>query len=349
MKKGSAVSPNMADHPGNKSENLRTGILLVNLGTPEAPTKAAVRRYLAEFLWDPRIVPLPRPLWWLVLHGIILNRRPKRSAEAYRKIWTPDGSPLLAITNRQAEALETRLAPSGGWPVAVGMRYGSPSIATGVDRLEENGCGRILVLPLYPQYSTTTTASAEDALAALARKRRTPPEIKVVQDFHDHPGYLSALAGSVENFWRTHGRPDKLLMSFHGMPRSLVDAGDPYEIQCRATADLLAKRLRLPSERWALSFQSRFGRAEWIQPYTDATLRELPGQGVGAVDLLCPGFPTDCLETLEEIAIQNRVLFLESGGRQYRYIPALNDDPAFVGALADICRSRTESAPPDLS
>lgn len=315
----------------------RTGILLANLGSPDAPATAAVRRYLREFLWDRRVVEMPRPLWWLMLNGIILNTRPRRSAHAYKTVWTPEGAPLIAISRRQAAALESVMRQNNeSVAVAVGMRYGNPSIRNGMEELRDKGCWRIVVLPMYPQYSAATTASTFDAVSGVLKTWRHVPELRFVRSFHDHPGYIAALAASVETAWRS-GEPDKLVMSFHGMPKRCIDLGDPYYDECAATARLLAAKLGLPDGRWIITFQSRFGRDEWLKPATDDTLRALARDGVKSVDVICPGFPADCLETLEEIAIQNRDFFLAAGGERYRYIPAMNDDPAFIDALADIC------------
>jgi ferrochelatase len=312
----------------------RAGILLANLGTPDAPTSTAVRRYLAEFLWDPRVVELPRPLWWLILHGVILRVRPARSARKYQLIWTPDGSPLLAISQRQATAVAALLAEHYPGPiqVAVGMRYGNPSIAAALAELRAAGVQRLLVLPLYPQYSATTVASTFDAVAAELRTWRWLPELRFISHYHDDAGYLDALATHL-GAARADQPGERLLFSFHGLPKRNLLAGDPYYCQCHKTARLVAERLGLQPEQWAVAFQSRFGRAEWLQPYTNVLLATWARAGVKSVDVACPGFAADCLETLEEIAIENRRVFLAAGGEHYRYLPALNDDPAHVTAL----------------
>ncbi len=344
-----------------------TGILLINLGTPEAPTAAAVRPYLKEFLGDPRVVEIPRALWWLILNGIILNTRPRKSAEKYAQIWTAEGSPLLVHTRRQAGLLdETLNSPSpppplpalamsvpagcpplradhgetgeGSYAIAFAMRYGKPSIAAALARLREQGCTRILALPLYPQYSASTTATAFDALFAALAQTRNMPEIRTVRSFHDHPVYIAALAANIGDYWAAHGRPDKLLMSFHGVPRYTLDKGDPYHCECRKTGRLLAEALGLATEDYLITFQSRFGRAEWLQPYTAATLEALGKQGTGKLDVVCPGFVGDCLETLEEIAMEGKATFLNAGGKEFRYIPALNEHPQWIAALAAIAR-----------
>jgi ferrochelatase len=302
------------------------GVLLVNLGTPEAPTTAAVRRYLAEFLWDPRVIEVPRPLWWLILHFVILRIRPKRSAHAYAKVWTEEGSPLMVWSERQRKGLARMLAAAVPAPVHVslGMRYGKPSIANALEQLRSANVRRLLVLPLYPQYSATTTATVFDALADTLKRQRWLPEFRFVTNYHDEGGYIDALAASIRELWASKGRGDHLLMSFHGLPRRYLTAGDPYHCQCQKTARLLAGTLGLKPEEWSISFQSRVGREEWLRPYTDERLVEMAGAGVRRVDVVCPGFSADCLETLEEIAMQNAELFVESGGQALEYIPALN-------------------------
>lgn len=316
----------------------RTGILLINLGTPDAPTAAAVKPYLREFLSDPRVVEIPRALWWLILNGIILNTRPKKSAEKYAQIWTKEGSPLLVHTQRQAKLLRGYLGESLDAAPAVeyAMCYGNPSVASALERLKQQNCGRILILPLYPQYAASSTASAMDAVFDALRKMRNMPEIRTVRSFHDHPGYIAALAQSVRDDWMRNGRPDKLVMSFHGVPRFTLDKGDPYHCECQKTGRLLAEALELKPDQYRISFQSRFGRAEWLKPYTTATLKELGKQGVGRVDAICPGFVGDCLETLEEIALEGKATFLGAGGREFRYIPCLNERDDWIRALSNI-------------
>ena len=316
----------------------KTGVLLTNLGSPDAPTPAALRRYLAEFLRDPRIVDLNRFLWLPVLYGIILNTRPRRSAHAYARVWSPDGAPLLAITRRQAAvveaALQARLDPAP--VVAVGMRYGNPSVRSGLESLREQGCARVLVFPLYPQYFSGTTGSTFDAVAKTLCTWRFVPALRTIGDYHDDPAYVAALARSVRELWDRDGMPERILFSFHGIPVRYEESGDPYPRQCRRTATLLANALELPYERWLLSFQSRFGREKWLEPYTDHTLKAWGRDGVQSVDVICPGFSADCLETLEEIALLNRDFFTAAGGRKFRYIPALNDRPDHVTALTDL-------------
>jgi ferrochelatase len=317
---------------------LKTGILLVNLGTPDAPEKDALRRYLKQFLSDPRVVEIPRMAWWPILNGIILNTRPARSAKKYASIWTPEGSPLRVNTERQAEGLAARLKSLIPSPlvVATAMRYGQPSIAQGVALLKSQHCDRILMLPLYPQYAASTTASSMDALFDAVRTYRNVPGVRIVRHYHDHPAYIAALKTRVEEYWAENGRPEKLVMSFHGVPRYTLDKGDPYHCECHKTGRLLGEALGLQPQQYAVSFQSLFGRAEWIKPYTEPLVKTLASQGVGVVHVVCPGFPADCLETLEEIAMEVKTAFLTSGGREYHYIPALNDHPAWLDALAQI-------------
>ncbi|MEA3412570.1 MAG: ferrochelatase [Pseudomonadota bacterium] len=315
-----------------------TGVLLVNLGSPDAPTRSAVRRYLEEFLWDPRVVEAPRWLWWLVLRLIILNIRPGRSARNYRKIWTESGAPLVAISSRLADALKDRLADSygEGVRVALAMRYGNPSVRAGLETLRNAGARRILVLPLYPQYSATTTASVFDAVADELKHWRWLPEVRFVNGYADDPEYIRALAGSIEAHWRQHERAARLLFSFHGIPKRYFRNGDPYHCQCQKTARLVAEALGLEPGQWQVAFQSRFGREEWLTPYMDHVLGGLPGKGIASVDVVCPGFSIDCLETLEEIDMQNREIFLSAGGQRFHYIAALNDSADHVTALGSL-------------
>lgn len=314
------------------------GVLLSNLGTPDAPTTPALRRYLREFLLDPRVIELPRVLWWLILHLVVLTRRPRVSAALYRKVWTAEGSPLRVISLRQAAAVAEVLAREAGTPlhVAVGMRYGEPSIRAGLRELADKGCRRILALPLYPQYAAVTSGSTFDAVAAELATWRWVPELRTVMSYHDEPGYVAALADSIRAAWNDGGPAEKLLFSFHGIPQRYFDAGDPYPCHCWKTARLVAERLGLPPERYEVTFQSLFGKEEWIKPYTDRTLEAMARSGIRSLDVVCPGFSADCLETIEEIDEQNRGLFLRAGGESYRYIPALNDRPDHVRMLADL-------------
>ncbi len=321
---------------------IKSAVLLINLGTPEAPTAPALRQYLKQFLWDPRVVELPRPLWWLVLNGVILNTRPKKSAEKYAKVWTPEGSPLKVHTERQAKLLRGYLGQSGQGDLVIdwAMRYGEPSVASVLDRLKAQGCIRILVLPLYPQYSVSTTASAMDAVSAWARRHPRAAEVATVESFHEDPRYIAALTASINAHWMDYGRPEKLVMSFHGLPKASIARGDPYYGQCIDSGRLLAKSLGLAETAYAITFQSRFGPAEWLQPYTQPTLEALAREGVRRVDVICPGFVSDCLETLEEIGMECKAAFLAAGGHEFRYIPCLNERHEWIDALAGMVRNR---------
>lgn len=327
----------------------RIGVLLINLGTPEAPTARALRPYLREFLSDPRVVEIPRPVWWPILNGIILNLRPRKSAEKYASIWTPEGSPLKVHTERQTALLRQVLAERTPVPLVVEytMRYGQPSVASVLQKLRERGCDRVLVLPLYPQYAASSAGTALDAVYRVMLATRNMPELRTVRHFHDHPGYIQALRQSVESHWAEHGRPDVLLMSFHGVPRRSLDLGDPYHCECQKTGRLLAEALGLDTERYRVTFQSRFGRAEWLKPYTAQTLAELGRAGTRRVDVMCPGFVADCLETLEEIAVEGKAEFLGAGGGEYRYIPALNERALWIAALADLVMAHLRGWLPD--
>ena len=314
-----------------------TAVVLCNLGTPDAPTPAAVRRYLAEFLSDSRVVEIPRILWWPILHGIVLRLRPARSARKYASIWMAEGSPLKVWTERQAVLLEGYLGQRDHRvAVRYAMRYGKPSMASVLDAVKAAGAQRILILPLYPQYAASTTASIGDALAAWMCRVRNLPEIRFVKHYHDDPGYIDALARRVEEHWRVNGRPDRLVLSFHGLPLRSVALGDPYQSECLETGRLVAQRLKAPDDFVVVTFQSRFGKAEWLQPYTEPTLVGLARAGVGRVDVFCPGFTSDCLETLEEIDQEARAAFLAAGGRQFGYVPCLNDQHEWIAALAGV-------------
>ncbi len=316
----------------------RLAILLVNLGTPDAPDAASVRRYLAEFLADPRIVEQPRWLWWLILNGVILRVRPARSARAYAKVWTPAGSPLQVETTALAERLQAALEPTLGSGVIVrhAMRYGRPALSETLADLARSGMRRLLVVPLFPQFSATTTASVFDALSLQFRRWRYPPELRLVNDYCHERAHVEALARSVEKHWQASGRSDRLLLSFHGIPERYVRNGDPYRQQCEATAMRLRQRLAMSEVELLLSFQSRLGREPWLEPYTDRTLAALPSQGVRSVDVMCPGFAVDCLETLEEIAIEGRETFLHAGGERFGYIPCLNAGDDQIAAMCEL-------------
>ena len=314
------------------------GLLVVNLGTPDAPTAPAVRRYLREFLSDSRVVELPRILWWPILHGPILLFRPTRSARNYASIWLPDGSPLMVYSQRQCDALQAHWDQQfpGLVRVELAMRYGNPSVAKGMTALRAAGCSKILMVPLYPQYAAATTASAFDAVARELRKWREIPEIRMIRDWYEHPAYIHALADSIRVWWQEHGQAERLLISFHGLPEMCIEKGDPYRGQCEKTTALLIKELGLSGDQWVQTFQSRFGTAQWLGPDTNKTLVELARSGVSRVDAVCPGFSADCVETLQEIAMEGKETFLRAGGRELRYIPALNDNPLWIAAFSQI-------------
>ncbi|MEN9491748.1 MAG: Protoheme ferro-lyase [Pseudomonadota bacterium] len=322
----------------------RIGVLLVNLGTPEAATPQAVRTYLAEFLADPRVVEIPQALWWLILHGIILRTRPAKSAEKYARIWTAQGSPLRLHTQNQAKMLAGYFAQAGvpDLQVEYAMRYGQPSVEQGLMNLKARHCAQVLVVPLYPQYASSTTGSVFDAVAQAGQRIRNLPEIRFVRGFHDHPAYIAALGQRLFAHWQTEGRPDKLVMSFHGVPKYTLDKGDPYFCECQKTARLLAEYLALKPEDYQVTFQSRFGRTEWLKPYTEATLKALAAQGVKTVDVVCPGFVSDCLETLEEIAIEGKATFLAAGGKSLRAVSCLNTQHDFIVALRTIVQTHIQ-------
>ncbi len=342
-------------HPPGQSTATKPasfGVLLINLGTPSAPTPQAIRRYLAEFLSDKRVIEASRWIWWPVLYGLILPTRPRRLAKAYQKIWTKFGSPLAVETQALAVALQEQMRlqyPQQNPVVDYAMCYGEPSIATAYQNLRKRGVQRVFVVPLYPQYSATTTAAAIDLLNATLARERYLPELRIVTDYHAFPAYIEALALSVEHHRKQHGSAQKLLLSFHGLPQSYVDAGDPYAEHCFATARLLAKRLGLSADSWSLSFQSRFGPKAWLKPYTSELLAEWAGAGIHTVDVICPGFAVDCLETLEEITLQNQEHFQAQGGKQLRYIPALNGSVAHVALhtalIAERCSDWLNATP----
>ncbi len=309
-----------------------TGVLLVNLGTPDAPTPSAVRRYLAEFLSDPRVVEFPRLLWYMILHGIILRIRPGKVAHAYASIWTDAGSPLLVLSQQIATQLQQRCQADINTPVHVelAMCYGNPSIKSGLEKLRAANVERLLVIPMYPQYSATTTAAVFDAISKQLQHWRWLPDFRMLMQYHDHPQYIQAVAERIQASFAQHGTPDQLIFSFHGIPQRYFDAGDPYFCHCQKTARLVSEHLQLQPDSWQLCFQSRFGREPWLQPYADKTLIKLAKQGTQHVQVVAPGFSVDCLETLEELAMQNRDLFLVNGGKHFHYIPALNAEPAHI-------------------
>ena len=322
----------------------KTGVLLVNLGSPASTKTSDVRRFLREFLGDPRVVNLPRPLWWLILKLFVLPFRPRKSAHAYQSIWTEQGSPLIVFTRRLSDKLAARLA---GDDIRVdhAMRYGQPALAEKLQQFQQQGVDDIVIVPLYPQYSSTTTASVFDVVAKVFLEWRYLPSLRFISDFHSRPAYIQAIADSVRDYWQQHGQSQLLMMSFHGLPARLTELGDPYFYQCQASGRLIAENLGLADDQWQLVFQSRFGKAEWLQPYTAPTLEEWGAKGVRRVDVICPGFVADCLETLEEIAQEGRDDFLRAGGREYHYIPALNEDDAWIEALADLAEQHLAGWP----
>src|SRR5450830_673920 len=337
--------------PFSHGQAPRTAVLYCNLGTPDTPTTPDVRRFLSEFLSDPRVVEIPRLLWWLILHAVILRVRPARSAAKYATVWLPEGSPLKVWTGKQALLLQGWLAQRGhNVKVRYAMRYGSTSIAEQLDALKAEGTTRVLILPAYPQYSATTTASLFDAVYACAGQVRNLPELRFVNHYHDDAGYIAALAASIQRFWKANGRPDQLVMSFHGVPERTLHLGDPYHCECFKTARLLAAQLGLSGEQYKITFQSRLGRAKWLQPYTEPSLIAMGKSGVKRVDVVCPAFTSDCLETLEEINMEGRAAFLQAGGKEFHFIPCLNDDPEWITALCDITQQHlagwpTQAAP----
>ncbi len=337
----------LPEPPFEHDRHARIGVLLVNLGTPDAPTAPAVRRYLAEFLSDRRVVEIPRAVWKPILHGLVLRTRPAQSAKKYAMIWGSEGSPLLAHSLKQKTLLMGYLGqrlkdegfPSDLAAVELGMRYGNPGIADAMGKLKAAGCDRVLVVPLFPQYSASATGAALDAVFAHAQRLRRMPGLRTIDCFHDDPGYIKALARNVNDYWMRHGRPDMLVMSFHGLPRRSLDLGDPYHCHCQKTARLLGAELGLEPKQYAVTFQSRFGRAEWLKPYTQDTLIRLAKEGMGRVDVACPGFVADCLETLEEIGIEVKQAFLGAGGREFHAIPCLNENPPWIAALVGLVMS----------
>lgn len=316
----------------------RTGILLMNLGTPQAPTAKALRPYLRQFLSDRRVIEIPQFIWWFILNGFILPFRPRQSAHKYAQIWHAEGSPLMVHSQRQTQLLRGYLHDHIASPYAVelGMRYGQPSIASAIAKLKAQNCNRILLFPLYPQYAASSSASAlDDAMRSLIRTRNMP-DIRTIRDYHAHPAYIKAVADSISEYWREHGRPEKLVLSFHGVPRRTRDLGDPYYDQCQVSGKLIAEALGLQPEQYLIAFQSRFGAAEWLQPYFAPSIEALGKQKLRRVDVVCPGFSSDCLETLEEIAMEGKSLFLEAGGGEYHYIPALNERESWLQAMREI-------------
>lgn len=322
---------------GNK---VKTGVLLVNLGTPTAPTAKAVKTFLAQFLHDRRVVDLSRWIWCPILHGVILPFRSPKVAKLYQTVWWEEGSPLMVVSRRQQAALSVALQEAGiDMPVALGMSYGTPSIESAWQELKAAGVDRVIILPLYPQYSSSTTASVFDSWAKLMKPERKLPAFRFIRDYHDNHEYIQALAESVRDSWKEHGQADLLLLSYHGIPKRLETQGDPYGHQCHRTSELLAAELGLEPHQWRTTFQSRFGREEWLKPYTDETMAALPSEGIKHLSVISPAFSADCLETLEEISSENKAYFMDAGGEQYHYIPALNDNPAHIRMMMGlVCR-----------
>jgi len=329
----------ITDNPHEGRFNKKTGILVTNLGSPDAPTPKALRVYLAEFLSDPRIVEIPRLIWLMILHGIILRVRPKKSAKAYKSIWTENGSPLIHISKQQADKIAERLKASNhNVEVELAMRYGNPSIEAGLEKLRDKGITRIVVFPLYPQYSSPTTGSTFDAIARVLKKWRWVPELHFINGYHTNPLYIESLANSIKEDLEENGTPQKIVFSYHGMPKQFLDHGDPYHCLCHQTTRLVVEKLGLDKELVMTTFQSRFGKAEWLKPYTDATLESFPKEGIKDIAIISPAFSADCLETLEELEEENREIFEEAGGEKYRYIAALNDRDDHIDALCDVLK-----------
>ena len=324
----------------------RVGVILVNLGTPEAPTAPAIRRYLREFLSDPRVIEIPKLLWWPILNGPILLARPRKLAPRYASIWMEGGSPLMVYTQRQVEGVRAVFAARGlDVEVETGMRYGQPSIERAMLSLRDKGCEHMLVVPLYPQYASSTTATVVDEAMRVAGHMRNQPAMRFIKRFHTDPLFIKPLGDKIAAYWQAHGRPQKLIMSFHGLPRQCVEMGDPYCRDSYETAHALAQYLGLGADAYQVTFQSRFGPAKWLEPYTEPTLKKLAEDGITEVDVVCPGFLADCLETLEEIQVEVCETFMHAGGKRFRYIPALNDDPAWIQSLSDLVQSHLQGWP----
>jgi ferrochelatase len=324
----------------------RVGVILVNLGTPEAPTAPAIRRYLREFLSDPRVIEIPKLLWWPILNGPILMARPRKLAPRYQSVWMEDGSPLMVYTQRQTEGLRQIFAARGlDIEVETGMRYGQPSIQSAMLKLRDKGCENMLVVPLYPQYASSTTATVVDEVTRVAGRMRNQPALRFIKRFNTDPAFIRPLGDKIAAYWQAFGRPQKLVMSFHGLPRQCVEMGDPYCRDCYETARALAEYLGLADDAYQVTFQSRFGPAKWLEPYTEPTLQRLAQEGITEVDVVCPGFLADCLETLEEIQVEVCETFMHAGGKRFRYIPALNDDAAWIESLSEMVLTQLQGWP----
>lgn len=319
-------------------DQLKVGILIANLGTPDAPTAKALRPYLRQFLSDTRVVEIPRAIWWFILNGIILLVRPKKSAAKYAQVWISEGSPLQVHAQKQTQLLRGFLAQKIKSPFAVelGMTYGNPSMQSAIEKLKAQHCDRILVFPLYPQYAASSTAAAFDSVWRVLLKMRNMPGVRTIRSYHDHPAYIAALAKSVQTYWQINGKPSKLVMSFHGVPKVHLTKGDPYHCACHKTGRLLAEALGLDKDDYVIAFQSRFGKQEWLKPYLATTLTDLGKAKTRRVDVICPGFSSDCLETLEEIALEGKQIFTHAGGGEYHYIPALNETEDWIHAMTEI-------------
>ena len=323
----------------DNSNNL-TGVLLINLGSPNRPVCPSLRKYLAQFLTDPRVIELPSFFRQLLVRGIIINVRSHKSAATYRQIWTDQGSPLLIHTQNLANAVQKKLGKQ--YIIDFAMRYGQPSIKKKIQSLHNKGCRKLIILPMYPQYSGSTTGSVFDDVAKTLNKQRWIPDLKFINEYYQNPKYIEAVCNSVKLHWKKNGQAQKLVISFHGVPQRYVENGDPYQQQCQQTAEQIAKKLKLKNNQWILVFQSRFGAQPWLQPYCDETLKSLPAQGIKSVDIICPGFSADCLETLEEIEQENKEYFIEAGGEDYRYIPCLNASNGHVDLVCDIVKARQQ-------
>ncbi len=332
------MSYSLSSH--NQDKHL-VGVLLINLGTPDSPEPTAVKRYLKEFLSDPRVVEKPRWLWWLILNIVILQSRPAKSAKAYSKVWTDQGSPILVISKKQASKLKSKLSETG-IKLELAMRYGNPSIAAGISKLLESRISKLLVLPMYPQYCASTTATCFDEVSLQLRNLRWLPEIRFICDYHDRKGYILSLAASVKESWEEYGRGQRLVVSYHGIPKSFVDRGDPYLQHCTTTTQKLKQELNLSDQQIMMVFQSRMGAEEWLKPYCINTLQELPTQGITDIDIISPAFSADCLETLEELEMENRTAFMDAGGKRYQYIPALNDRDDHIEMLKQLVEDHTQ-------